>query len=867
MLLTLQRLLFGLLICSSAITGVVDDSNVYSLEQLLKGRFAGVVVSEKSGEPGSAIDVNIRGISSLNCSNSPLYVVDGIAIDYITGAENGADGLNLMNIVNPCDIESIRILKDGYATALYGSRGANGVIVITTRQGAAGAIKVKAGASHSVSWADRYYDLADGEQFAHFFNSAYQMLHPGSEAPIPEFGYYSGNTYVPGFSETGVGTDWQKALRRTANSGRYDLSVSGGNSKLSYYFSGAANLMEGVIVNNDFNKYNLKANIKANPVSWLEIKAFTGAYRSDASRVADGILFRSLMASPMMSVSDDVSRDETVVSRPEFGQLRASNPYLELTQGDFKDETSALDADLDLNFILSGNLSLSLRGNALGYKNNISGTTMKTGAGAYMNYFGDFSEHTLNAFAGVEAEKKEHKSDFSWKRNLLSAFVSAEYSYRCRYALGITLRSDGSSVLGNKSKWNIFPAVGLVWDFASEGFISGIRNVLTSGRIRLNYGVAGNQPLEPYLSLASLAECNTSDSKGNSITGLVPGARMENPYLTCEITSQIDAGVDFGLFGRVSVTADVYKKMTTGLIQNIPVSSMAGVKYYFGNTGAVENKGVELSVEANAVSSGDFLWDVNATFFHNVNEIIDLGPQKTIDIYNPLTVNDCSDPIYRLKPGASIGDFFGFRTNGLLTEEDIESGYPTYRGGNQRGFIKYVNQNPSQDNVLNLYTDGVVLGNAYPDYVIGLGSRMKYKGVSLSFMFNAALGQEIMNLNRFYSEMGYLGEGVPASAYIGDYYSDDNPAALYPRPTSGDGIAVCDRLVENGSYLRLSHLSLRYDIPLAGKLSFLKASVFVTGTNLFTLTGYSGYDPEIGGVDMGSYPHPRSITFGIKLEL
>ena len=925
----------------------IAEMKTYSFEQAMQGRMAGVVVSGTSGEPGAAINITVRGASSINGSNRPLFVIDGVPMDNInTAAEyEGASGFNVMSLVNPNDIQSIEVLKDASSTAIYGSRGANGVVLVTTKQGRKGRAQVNANITHSISWSNRYFDLANVEEYAAFLDEGRNNTYSGSPRHFPELGFYYGNLYVPGSAEVGEGTDWQKMIRRVANSGNYQVSVSGGSGKTSYYVSGGASIEQGIILRNDYNKYNVRANFKTEATKWLDIDFTANGFFVDANRATNttnqtaytnvgrnGAVFKSLWASPLLPYDHKAYMEEAMLSAEEFGVTGTVNPYLDLLNETYKKKTYNINMNTSLIFKIISGLTFTLRGNTVyyrdsnkrswndqhvnswrdgGYFTDASAETFKYGTEAFFNFNRKFGGHSINAAAGVSAERAKLESLFydlksysvsfdeyefknayaasvgsyatpsagASERVLLSAYARVNYSYKDRYLVNFTVRGDGASVFAAKKKWAIFPSFGVGWNFANEPFMKGASNVITSGKIRFSYGTSGNQAIGPYGSLASLNSVKRTDSSGNVFMGFRVGSHPENPYLTWETTTQADLGFEIGLWKRVTLGVDIYRKRTDNLLQTITIPAQTGYSSYVGNMGTIQNKGVEIELGVNAFNTKDFFWDINATFTTNKGKILDLGSQEIIDYNAPTYGGTYTDPSHRIVVGGSIGDFFGLQTDGLLTQQDIDSGYPTYRGGNTPGRVKYVDQPDSEtgkgDGMINLDGDGVVIGNANPDFVIGFGSNIGYKGFTLSFMFNAAVGQEILNINKLFSEFGNWQVGVPSKAYIKDHYSEDNKDAYYPIPGNNAGMAICDRLIEDGSFLRLSNLTLKYDLPRFKKYPAFRASVFVTGTNLFVLTKYSGYDPELSaygtnvlraGVDQGVYPRPSSVTFGVDLN-
>lgn len=930
-------------------TDKMSELKVSSFEQAMQGRMAGVVVSSTSGEPGAGVNISVRGQTSINGGNAPLYVIDGVPMSDISSAQEygGNSALNIMSMINPSDVVSIEVLKDASSTAIYGSRGANGVIMVTTKQGQKGEAKIHLTANNSFSWSDKYYKLATAKQYGEIVNEFYATEKETGISPYVQ-GAYIGDIYLPSVDMmeyyVGDGTDWQKEIRRTAHSQDYELSISGGNDKTTYFFSGSANLDEGIIKSTDFDRYSIRANVNTSVKKWLDIKFAVNGAMIESSRLTtnpnvslagnpeqNGVVYKALLANPVLPLTHTIFKDE--ISDSVVGAFGKFNPYIDLQNEIFKKKVYNINSNVDFVFKITKDLIFTARGSALYHTDHnarswnqdtqiaykIGGKymdsrseTFKVTNEDFFNYSKRTGGHSINAVLGVSFEKASNESllysiqnytiplqDFTYynqlasamgtestpvpvvgasDRTLFSSFARAAYSYKDRYLVNATFRVDASSVFAAKRKWAPFPSFGLGWNFTNEKFMAGAKKVLNRGKIRYSYGISGNQAISPYQSLASLNSVFKPGADGKIFNAMEVGTHPENPYLTWETTAQHDLGFDLGFFAdKLTLGIDLYKKTTSNLLQTITIPAQTGYTSYIGNMGSIENKGVEIELAAQIFNTRNFFWDINFTFSANRGKVLDLGSNELLTYLSP-KFNQYQDWTHKLFVGATLGDLVGFRTDGLLTAEDIANGYPTFRGANREGDIKFVDQNNPEtgkpDGVINLDGDSVVLGNANPDAVIGFGSSIGYKGFSLNFMFQAALGQQLLNMNRLYMEFGYIQAGIPSSDYIANRWTESNPAGTYPRIGS-NCMAICDRLVEDASYLRLSNITLKYDLhTLFKNFDALKASIFVTGTNLLTITGYSGYDPEASvfgsnmiraGIDQGVYPRPSSVTVGIDL--
>lgn len=920
----------------------IGDLPVTSMEQAMQGRMAGVQITSSSGEPGAGINVIVRGASSISGGNQPLYVIDGVPIFNNSGSlagefennDGGMTQINMLSALNPNDIESIEVLKDASATAIYGSRGANGVIMITTKKGQVGKGRIDVGYMSSYALSPRLVPLVNAQDYATYVNEF--SVNTGRE-PVFDGSYHgsaSGDSiYFPQPAEmsslVGEGTNWQKEVMQNARSHEVNLRFSGGDRNLRYNLSGGFLADQGLLKNTDFARANIRANLNAQlservSIDWNATGSNINSNRTGTNTARsltggperNSVMMKIFMSSPVNKPEHNLFFDEVENSNAFYGMM---NPLKDLYNEYFKKNTYMVVSNLDVNFKLLEHLNFTTRGGitrmndaqdrywntntSLGFRTNgksLYNTALLTQLlnENFLSYNRSTKMHFINAIAGFSIEQKIGErltygfqdysiplenglynnayagsldpalpSSYKSKAILLSYYARMTYNYAGRYLFTFTTRADGSSVFAANNKWAVFPSAGIGWNFNQEKFLANLK-WLSTGKLRLSYGVSGNQAINPYNSLPSLAAYNFG-----FITGRVTGVVLNDPGnidLKWETTSQLDFGFELGVLeNRYRLTVDLYEKDTRDLLQVMPVLSQSGFSSMLTNFGSMQNRGIEVELSTMPVRQRNFTWQLDVNFARNIAEITDLGELNYIDFTSTITNYD--DITHRLIMGGRLGDFFGLQTAGLLSAEDVANNYPTYRGAVREGDLKFADNN---DDGLISMTDAVVLGNAFPDYTFGVSNTIDYKKLSLSFLIRGAIGQKVMNWHHFLTSYGKGDGGVPTQDYFNDRWSPDNLDAYYPRP-SGFGLAVSDRLIEDGSFIRLQSLTLSYN--LSGSLQWLtNARIYVTGYNLFVIHNYSGYDPEVSaygqnllraGIDKGTYPRPRMISMGINLGL
>ena len=902
----------------------IKNAVVTTVDQALQGRATGVQVVQTSGEPGAATVVRIRGNNSLSGNNEPLYVIDGFPMPpYREASANfyGSYTQNGLYGINPNDIESMEVLKDASATAIYGSRGANGVVLITTKAGKRGEGRVELVDKTSFGTITNPVKMMTGKQYAEIVNENYALK--GLAQPFTNIDTVNTNT------------DWFDAITR--NSVREDLSlnVSGGTPKSSYYISGNYLLDKGVLMSSDNKRGSLRANLNNDVTSWYTIKAQLSLVRQASNRAITnshgwpfegGSFLDALRASPTTPLNYLGFNGAGI---PGYsGGNWFSNPYVELTsktdvsKNDFTvinmENWFKFTPDLQLVVSLGSNQNLTRRQvfypptTAVGHSVNGSGSntmanTYSYNVNAYFLYDKTFHEdHKLNLTLGAEYNKQtvellntsssgydiplfginnigsaQTQTIGSYKedRTIQSAFFRGNYSYKGKYVINTSVRLDGASPFAENKKYGIFPAVALGWNFSEEKFMENV-NFITNSKLRASYGETGSQAINPYSSLSQYG--NAFYQVGipyTVVTALYPTS-LGNPNLSWERTKQLNIGIDFStLNNRLTVSFDYYKKETDDLLQARTLPSQSGFGAITDNYGAMQNKGVELTLQGDIIRKKDFTLSTRVNISRNKNTLLNLGTKTTSD-YVGIGGNLLSGVSGILTPGQPIGQFFGYKVTGLVQEKDIPGGTPNYAypGGltdQVAGGWKYLDLNG--DGTINA-DDRMILGNSNPDFTYGWTIDATWKNFGLNLFFTGSQGNDLLNLTSFYLNDGLINYSDIVFNQTEDWYthrwSPSNPTNDPRYPSTQKNIAVGDinsAMVENGSYFRLKSATLAYTLP--NFKVFKNPKVFVTGTNLFTITKYTGFDPEVSsyaqsllqqGIDYGAYPGQRTYTVGVS---
>lgn len=896
-------------------------TSITSLDQGLQGRAAGVVVLNTSGQPGGGTSIRIRGTSSINGNNEPLYVIDGVPVISDAGSlSTGAlhsPSLNPLTNINPSDIESIEILKDASATSIYGARGANGVVLVTTKQGKSGKPKISIGARYTLQQITRKMDMLNSVQLAELGNEA------ADNDKVERKPIYAGLNNL-----AKMNTDWQDEIFRTAPLQNYDVSISGGGEKNSYFISGNVLLQDGIILGSDFGKGSFRFNLNQEINQWLKMgvsanlsySRSNGVVTNSESGFASSITSWALEMNPALPVKDEFGKYtyENNIANPNVG-----NPVQDALEAVNRNTTfrTLANAFLEWTPVKGLTLKTSLGVDYFVIKDqafaaaNLKRAESNGGYGSIGNrdgynwvwentatYNKAFGKHTLNVLGGMTAQAFVTESsnvstaDFKdgflgihsiqsgtlrqsslsgiaeWQ--MLSYLARVNYGYDSRYLLTLTGRVDGSSKFGKGNKFGFFPSVSGAWRVSEEAFMKESKAV-SNLKLRASYGIVGNEGIPSYSSQGLMFNSEAYFGNSEIATGLAPYT-LANNNLKWETTSQLDLGVDFGLFNnRVSLTADFYIKKTKDLLLGMPISYHTGYDAAVKNIGSLENRGFELTLGV-VPFAGKFKWNADVTLGYNRNEITDLaGSQENLSGLPVMGITYWT----KITKGKPIGTIYGYKTDGIAQLNEDLSKVPFFPGKTlYHGDRKYVNKN--DDKVIN-EDDLFELGNANPDFTFGFNNTFTYafkdqSSLALTVYLQGAVGNEIVNFNKFSMESfnGYRNNSVAAL----ERWTPNNPTNKYPRATmKSAGNILSDHYVEDGSYVRLKDITLSYTFAKSVTKNFFcdGLTIYAGLKNIHTFTNYSGYDPEVSrfgnnnlsmGADSGSYPMSKSYEFGIKLN-
>jgi len=890
----------------------MDKVPVTGTEQLLQGQVSGVQVTQVNAQPGSVFSVRIRGTNSINSGNEPLYVVDGFA---------GAD----ISSINPADIASIDVLKDASATAIYGSRGANGVVIITTKRGVAGKDVVNVDAYTGMQQVGRKLDMMNATQFATYLDSVSSK---------------NGNTTLPftsaQISALGAGTDWQDALLRTAPISNYAISFSGGNEGARHFLSFNLFSQDGIVLNSNYKRAVMRYNLDKKVSDKIRIGLSSSAaygYQQRSNVNANGgtqgaIIGDALMMSPTVPVRDSTGQF-TYANDPSTLFREVGNPVAAATFNTDKFQSIALFANFFGEYeIIKG---LKLRSTVgVNYRDTLEDQFLPTttflgalSAGAISktttNNYNWLNEntisfdrifngiHALNLLGGFTVQDFKRLNYNTTTQNLqsnnlgsgnisvgqniliptsnttentlVSYFTRLNYRLHDRYLFTFTMRADGSSRFGPNNKWGFFPSGAFAWRISDEKFMTRV-NAVSDLKLRTSYGITGNQEIGSYNSLAQYASNSYTAGGANSgATNSQVGffaANIANPNLKWESTSSFDAGLDLGLLkNTISMTADFYYKKTTNLLLQSAIPSSSGYLKLLQNIGSVENQGFEFSINTVNINTKKVRWTTSFNISTNRNKILDLGGQNNVPIGGVSTslypgAGKFFSSVLRL--GAPIGSFYGYVFDGIWqsqsditksgTKQTVKPGDPIYKDFNG-------------DSVLTS-ADQTVIGRAAPKFSYGFTSNLTVGRFSLYVMIQGQYGDNILNENLLQTVNGY--NNTNKLAFVGTQ-SWNGPGTSNTLPAVNSvyriGLGPVSDLVEDGSYLRVKTITLSYDVPLPRltKGFFKTATVYITGQNLITITKYSGFDPEVNSygldgtslnTDYNSYPNVKTILAGVK---
>jgi TonB-dependent starch-binding outer membrane protein SusC len=939
------------------------------IDQLLQGRAAGVQVQQNSSALGSGVSVRIRGSNSLRGNNEPLYVVDGIIIasageDVLPAGgvgNSGQEAQNGLTGINPRDIESIEILKDASATAIYGSRGANGVVLITTKKGEKGNVKINTFYNTSIRSIRKKYDMLDGVGYAMYQNESWTInnqnsdTNPEIEDRVP-YALDENQVYLVQYTTTGSGNnasdpiftntttvgetplesyDWQDIVYQESISNRFGVSASGGSDNGNYYISGGISDERGIVTNSSVKSGDFRINLNQDLNKNLKLQARATAFftetdfaesgdligSSNQSFVSSAIVFRPLISSGVDDFIEDIG---------------ISNPYSWIN--DFSDISKekrfigsiALTYDLPVKglsyqFRTGGNVRTKDRrrfyGKSTFQGNNANGALQLSGLDAttfqvnnLLIYNRTFNrKHRINATVGVTYDVRDIQNsvyaveDFfttaltteqpyigsvittpltylDSKQQVFSYLGRLNYSYANRYVLTASFRRDGVSKFSRENRYSVFPSFALAWNVSNESFMKN-SDFVNSLKLRAGWGQIGNHGIRPYGTISNYGISSDvqygTPTNGISIPVLLNN--IANPDLKWETTEQLNFGLDFSVLDeRISGTIDIYDKTTKDLLQDIPIPTSSGYSNILINKGNISNKGLELGLNFDVISNDNMELSIGGNIAFNRTKIESLGvpaddfyingvaEQRSFFFGNNISRGQIfQSPANVFVEGEESSLFYGFETDGIYQTDDTDIPSDAVPGD-----VRIVDQN--EDGEIN-DLDRTFIGNPNPDFIYGINLNFRYKRFNASVLLNGVSGNDIANGNLLTigNAPGQF-QNITKDAYY-NAWRPDAPSNTHPRigyNTVGD-TAITDRIIEDGSFLRLNNVTIGYDLPVENNKLFERFNIFITAQNLHVWTNYSGYNPEISsfsydglrnGVDWNGSPDARNISFGVNIN-
>lgn len=939
----------------------LKGSIISSLDQSLQGRAAGVTAVTTSGAPGSSSSIRVRGQATINANAEPLYVIDGVIVQ--GGGNTGADfglgdalgngkvsTISPLSTINPADIVSMEILKDASATAIYGAQGANGVVLITTKHGKSGEAKFSYDGMVAMSRQAVRLNMMNLREYAQYYN---EMVEEGD--------IYETNPYYATPSLLGKGTNWQDEIFRTAWQHQHQLSAQGGSDKVQYYVSGSYMDQQGTIIGSNFNRFSVRTNLDAQLKKWLKLGVnATYAITNDNLKLADsnqGLIYYSLTTIPDIPVYDVngnysstiregytspnpvalAMMDEILLKRKKL----SGNIYAELTPIKHITWRTELGFDMGESDANRYKPMIDLGGwvrsqNSISYQKNSNYFWQLKN---YLTYANQWGKHSVTAMVGQECWESRWNylsgsntdlpsdevhnvalatgtpsiSSGFGSSSMASFFTRETYNYGDRYLGTYTYRYDGSSNFGPNNRWAGFHSVALAWRFSNEKFFEPVKKVIDNGKLRLGWGQTGNSSIGSYAWGAAISRMPSALGMG------FRPSNIPNTSIRWESQEQYNVGLDLSFFtGRLNLTVDAYYKRSDDMLMSMQLPSYMGtqgngsskLQAPKGNYGSIENKGLEITLDAHPVQLKNFSWDSNFQISFNKNKLLSLSDTENATLVG---YGQWGDVVCVSEIGKPLYNFYGYKVEGVYKDlDDIQNSakpakYPSdgvFSRGNTVwvGDIKYkdVDENGVIDE-----RDRTDIGSPLPKFTFGWTNTFRYKNLDLSIFLNGSYGNKVMNYNSLtlthmnstwtnqlqsvVSKRARLEPIDPTIVYAdGSKWYDHidnvrvkNPGTKVPHTSindPNDNDRISDRYVEDGSFLRIKNITLGYTFPkaLLNKAKIENLRVYVNIQNLYTFTKYTGYDPEVGastqdstgltyGLDNGRYPSPAMYSFGLNI--
>lgn len=852
---------------------VINEYSTLSVANALQGRVAGVEISQLNGQPGAGMQVRIRGANSIKGSNDPLWIIDGFPGD--------------INMINTSDIESVEILKDASATAIYGSRGANGVVIVTTKRAKQGDLHVEYNGSAGVQTLTKTLEMLSGDEYMHYLNDKAAIQ--GNPAVFtPE--QIAANQWS---------TNWQDEITRPALLTDHSVSVSGGNDKMQSIVGASWFRQDGIVKRSGYQRASINAKLNYNISKYVSANAniiysYTVHDQMNSQGGGTSAIVSSFKTSPLATPHYDDGTWNDFVSQPAGGL----NPVAYLYEVSNRWRSNRIVANAGITIRPVSGLSIQLTGNVRNglsrkdyfktkkYPNSVGeasisfGDIMDLSGNGIITYDKSFGKHNLNVMGGVTYEQDITKSTSTgtargflsdvvesfdldaadtkglptsgysdWK--LLSFLGRLNYNYDNRYLLTVNFRADGSSRYSRGNKWGYFPSAAFAWRASQEDFL---RNVdwLSELKFRVGYGVTGSTAISPYSTQNTLESVNVVFDKQTTV-----GYAPKDTYLgdlRWETTAQLNTGFDLSVFhDRLRITADYYHKRTYDLLNDVEMPRSSGYTTALRNIGSIRNSGVELQADARLIDRS-VKWDLGVNFSLNRSKILKLADGK--DIFGSKISNTIiSDQLNVMREGERMYLFYGYVEDGY-----DDKGQLTYKDLDEDGSITT--------------KDKRVIGDPNPDFLLNFNTSVSWKGFTLSAFFQGSFGGDLYSLTMATIAYDYANNGNVLKDVYYNHWTPDRTDAKYPNLISNLNLKLSDRFVYDATYLRLKNVELSYAIPCKG--SFLKkAKVYVSGQNLVTFTSYPLWNPDVNakgggasltqGVDDSCYPIARTLTLGCRL--
>ena len=852
---------------------VINEYSTLSVANALQGRVAGVEITQLNGQPGAGMQVRIRGANSIKGSNDPLWIIDGFPGD--------------INMINTSDIESVEILKDASATAIYGSRGANGVVIVTTKRAKQGDLHVEYNGSAGVQTLTKTLEMLSGDEYMHYLNDKAAIQ--GNPAVFtPE--QIAANQWS---------TNWQDEITRPALLTDHSVSVSGGNDKMQSIVGASWFRQDGIVKRSGYQRASINAKLNYNISKYVSANAniiysYTVHDQMNSQGGGTSAIVSSFKTSPLATPHYDDGTWNDFVSQPAGGL----NPVAYLYEVSNRWRSNRIVANAGITIRPVSGLSIQLTGNVRNglsrkdyfktkkYPNSVGeasisfGDTMDLSGNGIITYDKSFGKHNLNVMGGVTYEQDITKSTSTgtargflsdvvesfdldaadtkglptsgysdWK--LLSFLGRLNYNYDNRYLLTVNFRADGSSRYSRGNKWGYFPSAAFAWRASQEDFL---RNVdwLSELKFRVGYGVTGSTAISPYSTQNTLESVNVVFDKQTTV-----GYAPKDTYLgdlRWETTAQLNTGFDLSVFhDRLRITADYYHKRTYDLLNDVEMPRSSGYTTALRNIGSIRNSGVELQADARLIDRS-VKWDLGVNFSLNRSKILKLADGK--DIFGSKISNTIiSDQLNVMREGERMYLFYGYVEDGY-----DDKGQLTYKDLDEDGSITT--------------KDKRVIGDPNPDFLLNFNTSVSWKGFMLSAFFQGSFGGDLYSLTMATIAYDYANNGNVLKDVYNNHWTPDRTDAKYPNLISNLNLKLSDRFVYDATYLRLKNVELSYAIPCKG--SFLKkAKVYVSGQNLVTFTSYPLWNPDVNakgggasltqGVDDSCYPIARTLTLGCRL--